>query len=173
MEYVRPGDVLVVAELSRMTRSLNASGRNGTSARMQAGQPRLSAREHRYQHRYRTVLPVDDGSDPSDGTGIARRTGSRRTGLREGPREDRGRPRTDVVKLRDAKGALRQLRQDGGRGLQGRWRRQTHLLRLPGSTERSGFSSSHYQLDLFEGLGKNSPLEAIWNNPEDDVYDAV
>jgi hypothetical protein len=47
-------------------------------------------------------------------------------------------------------------RQDGGRDLQGRWRRQTDLLRLSRSTEGSGINPSHRQLDLFEGLGKNS-----------------
>jgi hypothetical protein len=52
-------------------------------------------------------------------------------------------------------------RQDGGRGLQGRWRRQTDLLRLSRSTEGSGINPSHRQLDLFEGLGKNSQAVVI------------
>jgi hypothetical protein len=81
----------------------DASARNGASARPEAGQPRLPTRKHRYQHRHRTVLPFNDGRNPSDGTGTAGRTSSRRTGLREGRGKTGGRPRTDVVKLRDAK----------------------------------------------------------------------
>ncbi|WP_425387820.1 hypothetical protein [Edaphobacter aggregans] len=34
-----------------------------------------------------------------------------------------GRPRTDIVKLRDAKVLYDKLWQDGGRSLQGRWSR--------------------------------------------------
>jgi len=68
----------------------------------------------------------------------------------------RGRPRTDVVKLRDAKVLYDNSGKTAEEVCKVRWRRQAHLLRLPCSTERSGLSSSHGQLDLFEGLGKNS-----------------
>jgi hypothetical protein len=66
--------------------------------------------------------------------------------------------RLQTIDAEAARGVLRQLRQDGGRGLQGRWHRQTHLLHLPRSTERSGVSTPHGQLERFEGLGKNSLL---------------
>src|SRR5258707_14972027 len=98
--------------------------------------------KYRYQHRYRTVLPFDNGRNPSDGTGAAGRTGSRRTGLRK----DAGRPRTDIVKLRDDKVFYDNSGKTADEACKGRWRRQPHF-HLPRSTERSGVSIPHGQLD--------------------------
>ncbi len=82
MAYLRPGDTLVVTELSRMTRSLpDLSG--------------LVAREHRYHNRHGTHLPIDDGRDSPNGAGAAGRGAARgKTG---------GRPRTDAAKLENAR----------------------------------------------------------------------
>src|SRR5580692_11309822 len=56
MDYVRPGDAL-----------LDSSARNGTTVGAEAGQSGIATREYRYQHRHRSLLPVDDGRHPSDG----------------------------------------------------------------------------------------------------------
>jgi predicted site-specific integrase-resolvase len=71
MEYVSFGDILVVAELRRMTRFLMHLLKTVQELDRKEGQPRLSTRKHRYQHRRRTVLHFDDGRNPSDGTGAS------------------------------------------------------------------------------------------------------
>jgi hypothetical protein len=84
MDYVRPGDALVVTELSRMTRFPDPSARNGSTAGAEAGQSGLSTRKYRHQHRHRSLFPVDDGRYPSDGTGTPRRARRRRPDIRKG-----------------------------------------------------------------------------------------
>jgi DNA invertase Pin-like site-specific DNA recombinase len=155
MEYVRPGDVLVVAELSRMTRSLM----------------HLLETAQALECKQVNLVSLRENIDTSTATGrcflsmmgaihqMERKSRAERAAAGRPSAKARGKTGGQPLRCRQAarcQSALRQLRQDGGRGLQGRWRWQTHLLRLPGSTERSGFSSSHHQLDLFEGLGKNS-----------------
>lgn len=51
---------------------LDASARNGASSGAEEGQPGLIAGKHRHKHRHRSLLPVDDGRDPSDGKRAAR-----------------------------------------------------------------------------------------------------
>lgn len=68
--YVRPGDTLVVTELSRMTRSL-LNLLETTKILEERQVDLVSLREkHRYQPRYWALFSVDDGCHPPDGTRI-------------------------------------------------------------------------------------------------------
>lgn len=80
-----------------------ASAGDGATAGEEADQPGLIARKHRHKHGNQSLLPVDDGRYSSNGTRVPRRTRIRRPDIGKSAREDRGRPRTDVAKLRDAK----------------------------------------------------------------------
>jgi DNA invertase Pin-like site-specific DNA recombinase len=99
MDYVRPGDALVVTELSRMTRSDQPAG-NGTITGL-SSQPGLLARKYRYQsataHCSLSIM-----APSTDERAVRAR-------LRAEHRQRRvpGRPRTDVVKLKNAKVFMR------------------------------------------------------------------
>ena len=81
-----------------------SSARNGPTAGEEAGRSHLFAREHRYQHRHRTLLSVHDGCHPPDGTRTARpeRAAAGRASARARGKTG-GRPRTDVARLKNAK----------------------------------------------------------------------
>jgi len=161
MEYIRPGDVLVVAELSRMTRSLMHL--LGTAQALECKQVNLvSLRENINTSTAagRCFLSMMGAIHQMERELRAERAAAGRASA-EGARKDRGTATHRHRQTARRQSALRQLRQDGGGGLQGRRRRQTHLLRLPRSTERSSLSSSHGQLDLFEGMGKNSQHRSL------------
>jgi predicted site-specific integrase-resolvase len=88
MEYVRPGDVLVVTELSRMTRSLI----------------HLLETAQLLEKKQVNLISLRENIDTSTATGrcFLSMMGAIHQMERE-LRAERGRPSTDVVKLRDAK----------------------------------------------------------------------
>jgi hypothetical protein len=103
MDYVRPGDAAGRDGIEPHNALPDPSARNGSTAGAEASQSGLSTRKYRHQHRDRSLFPVDGGAihQMERELRAERAAGSRTSAKPRG--KTGGRPRTDVVKLRDAK----------------------------------------------------------------------